>query len=175
MDRQNNRIFKPTISEKMVVAFAFLPFQILLICFSFTTTYTYLLNNWEGFLFLGCIDLLILLLFLSIWTDKMEIISNAVIRTNLFKRQIIQIADIRYVKLQRGQKGTLWLVIKTNELLVSMGALGQKQINEAVGYILEQIRINYPENYENVKAGHNELENFWRKTEPNEVENFWRK
>ena len=146
MDRQNNRIFKPTISKKMVVAFAFLPFQILLIYFAFTTTYTYLLNNREGFLFLGCIDLLILLLFLSIWTDKMEISSNTVIRTNLFKRQIFQIADIRYVKLQRGQKGTLWLVIKTNELLVSMEALGQKQINEAVAissnkYELTTLRI----------------------------------
>ncbi len=81
----------------------------------------------------------------------------------MFKKQIIQISDIRYVKLQSGQKGTLWLVIKTNELRISVGALGRKQINEAVDYILEQIQINYPKNYEDVKTEHIEVEDFWRK------------
>jgi hypothetical protein len=163
MDKQGSRIFKPNSSTRWVYAFAIFPFLIFLIYAISISSHTYLLSNWIGFFFLGFIGLFALFMFLSVCTEKMEVNSDTVVRKNLFKKKIIQIGDIRYVKLQAGQKGTLWLIIKTNKLRFSIGALGRHQINEAVTYILEQIRIHYPENYEDVTTEQIEVENFWKK------------
>jgi hypothetical protein len=164
MGDQVSKIFEPTLGTKYIYGLIFLLFQIFLIYIVSINTYTYVLNNFVGFLFLGCVDLVTLFAFLSICTEQIEINSNVLVRTNLFRKLTIQISKIQYAKLHSGQKGTSWLMIKTNDLRFSMGgALGKRQINDAIAYILEQICINYPENYEDVKTEHYEVDKFWGK------------
>jgi len=80
----------------------------------------------------------------------------------LFQKKNIKLNSIRIVRLIK-VGASHHLLIETNESQMALGAeFNKEQVNEMYVYILEQIRINYPENYNDVITEHYEVEKFWR-------------
>jgi uncharacterized membrane protein YbhN (UPF0104 family) len=149
MDAQMTAVFKPSFKSNFLMVL-----MVLLIC----AAVAYGLSHDE----LAYYDQIIIVLIgvvavLGVLSNSIETITvtpQNVLKKSLFGRQQVPIGLIRYAQLERKRHGRVWLIIKTDEFEFFMGnPLGKKKIREAVACILEQIRLHYPEHYEDVKLG----------------------
>jgi hypothetical protein len=99
-----------------------------------------------------------------LWMFKKFIITqHGVVKRSLFGSKSIPLGTIRVAKIQSGLKGGAYLLIKTDRSKFKMGnGIVGDQLNDALNYLLEQIRVNHPENYEIVRQS-SLSENRWRK------------
>lgn len=153
MDAQTTKVFKQSLKSNYLMVL-----MILLIC----AAVAYGLSHDE----LAYYDQIIIVLIgivaavgvLSNSIEKITITPQTVLKKSLFGSQSIPIEAIRYAQYERKRKGRAWLIIKTEEFEFYMGnPLGKKKINAAAACILEQIRLHYPEHYEDVKLGRYEF------------------
>lgn len=71
---------------------------------------------------------------------------------------------------------TVWLFIKTHDGEVTLGhGLEYSQLNEAASYIIEQIRIFFPENYTVIEIEEQRKQEEKRQKEREAVVEFWSK
>jgi hypothetical protein len=149
MDAQTTTIFKPSLKSNVLMTL-----MILLIC----AAVGYGLSHEE----LAYYDQIIIVLIgvvaaVGVLSNSIETITvtpQSVFKKSLFGTQRVPIEAIRYAQYERKRKGRAWLIIKTEDFEFYMGnPLGKKKINEAAACILEQIRLHYPEYYEDVKLG----------------------
>jgi len=72
--------------------------------------------------------------------------------------------NIKLIKKICVGRGSSALLIKTDRSTFKIGkGLSESQIDEAVSYILEQIRILYPESYALMKDDRSDVVTLWRK------------
>ncbi len=149
MDLEATKVFKPSWQSNLLMVL-----MILLIC----AAVGYGLSHEE----LAYYDQIIIVLIgivaaVGILSNSIETITvtpQSVFKKSLFGTQRVPIEAIRYAQFERKRQGRVWLIIKTEDFEFYMGnPLGKKKINEAVACILEQIRLHYPEHYEDVKLG----------------------
>jgi len=118
----------------------------------------------EFAIFILAVVIYVLALFLPSSDATMTITAQSVVSSSARSRQVIPIDEIRIVKVDYDGNNDICLFIETNQSKFYLGKdLSSDQIKEAVAYILEQIKVHYPVNYEDVKIEHLRVEQFWRK------------
>ncbi len=162
MDIEVGKVFEPYKRSKSSYVWSLLGFLLISLgCFSEKSTPISL----DIFVFVACLVWFLYSIFSS-ESESIAITSRLVVRHWFSGSRSILINDIKIVKMTYSGESneTSLLMIETNESTFYMGdGLTDDQVKEAVSYILEQIRLNYPANYHDVKTEHFNVEKFWRK------------
>ncbi len=149
MDAQKITVFKPSLKSNLMMVL-----MIVLICAAVGYGLSHdRLAYYDQFIIV-LIGIVAAVGVLSNSIETITVTPQSVFKKSLFGTQRVPIGEIRYAQLERKRQGRLWLIIKTEDFEFFMGnPLGKKKIQEAVACILEQIRLHYPEHYEDVKLG----------------------
>jgi len=106
----------------------------------------------------------VLILFLPNSDETITVSAQTVTSSSAKSQRVIPVDEIRIVKVGYDGDNGICLFVETNQTKLYLGkGLNAAQITEAAANILEQIRVHFPANYEDVKAEHLRVEQFWRK------------
>lgn len=153
-----SKVFKPPKKVKYYYAWSFFGF-LLVVGAGFLDGAVH-----NGILVVVAIIFFVIFGMLSSSDDEIALTSQSVTIRNNEALQAIPLSKIRIVKVDYDGNNDIFLRIETNEANFYLGnGLTDAQIKEAAANILEQIRINYPVNYHDVKTEHFKVEKFWRK------------
>ena len=90
--------------------------------------------------------------FMGIWFRKITISSSAVVSQTLWGKRSIPLGAIRVARIVTESRNLSKLMIQSDRAKLSTGSgLTGSQLDEALAYLLELIRVNHPENYEMVR------------------------
>ena len=149
MDAQKITVFKPSLKSNLMTVL-----MILLICAAVVYGLSHENLAYYDQIIIVLIGVVAVAGILSNSIETITVTPQSVFKKSLFGTQRVPIEAIRYAQFERKRQGRAWLIIKTEDFEFYMGSpLGKKKINEAVACILEQIRLHYPEHYEDVKLG----------------------
>ncbi len=180
MDRQARKVFELDWLAKFlffIAGAALFAGPICVLCGIFLSVLQEQMKLSFGFIVLTFFLLIIIIagihMLLSV-SAKVTVTSDAVIQSNLIKTIVTSldsILSVKYVWISSGRGGANLLFIQTTQssFYINNG-FSKKVIDEAVAYILEQIRLYYPENYSSVI---NKMGEDAKKKESAAVANFW--
>ena len=172
MDTDSMKVFQPPHWGTWAAWIIFISIQAWLVNNSYENGGFYYKPVLIGFLFFEGLALYALMRVLAVTTEKVTITRDSVFRTNLYSQQEISISDIKFVKKEYypqigGGISLSYYAIRVgmNSSEVSVGrSLSEDKIDQAVSYILEQMRVYHPESFVLLKDEESyEVENFWRK------------
>jgi hypothetical protein len=153
MDAQTTTVFKPSLKSNFLMVL-----MILLICAAVAYGLSHDELAYYDRINIVLIGVVAVVGVLSNSIETITVTPQTVCKKSLFGSQQVPIKSIRYAQFERKSHGRVWLIIKTDEFEFYMGnPLGKKKIHQAVGSILEQIRLHYPEHYDDVKLGRYEF------------------
>lgn len=151
------KIFQRTDSFKILVSIFALFMTLLVICFLIfipqniliTIAYVFLISA----VVFGCVIMV---------SDKVIVTSDAIVSENILRTRKITFKDIKRIYIKR-IKNTYSLTVTTAQFQIGLqGGASKKQLEEMLEHILEKIRENDPEHYQDVNLPSVEVDDFCR-------------